>query len=167
MQKQTLISILVGTVLVLVVGFIVFRQQQDPVAPQVESTTEQDTMEQSETSSETEDAETMEDEHEEEEDHDDDQATEQPSSNEQTSQGSSGGITMSEVATHNSRTSCWTVINGSVYDLTSWVPQHPGGEKAILGICGIDGSSKFNGKHGGSSKHETILFGFKLDTLAQ
>jgi len=69
------------------------------------------------------------------------------------------------VAEHNSRESCWTIINDSVYDLTSWIPNHPGGEEAILQLCGIDGSIKFNEKHGGSSKQEMILSGFKLDSF--
>lgn len=29
------------------------------------------------------------------------------------------GITFAQVAEHNSRTSCWSVVNGNVYDLTS------------------------------------------------
>lgn len=70
--------------------------------------------------------------------------------------------TSADVSSHNSKTSCWSIINGSVYDLTSWVPQHPGGERAILSICGVDGSANFNGQHGGSSKIASILAGFKI-----
>lgn len=75
------------------------------------------------------------------------------------------GITLTEVASHNSRTSCWSIINGSVYDLTSWIPKHPGGEQRILDICGIDGSTKFNKKHGSSTKVAGILAGFKIGVL--
>lgn len=74
----------------------------------------------------------------------------------------SSAITIEEVATHNTRESCWSMINGNVYDLTSWIPNHPGGERNILQLCGIDGSSLFNGQHGGSSRHETILAGFRI-----
>ena len=72
------------------------------------------------------------------------------------------GISSTEVAGHNSRTSCWSIINGNVYDLTSWVPKHPGGEEAILKICGKDGSSKFNGKHGKDTGKIAVLSGFKI-----
>lgn len=72
------------------------------------------------------------------------------------------GITSAEVASHNSRQSCWSIINGNVYDLTSWIPEHPGGEQAILKLCGTDGSVKFNGKHGGAPKQAAVLFGFKI-----
>lgn len=79
---------------------------------------------------------------------------------------SNSGITLSLISTHNSRSSCWSAINGEVYDLTSWIPNHPGGEQVILSICGRDGSNDFNGQHGGSRKIATILAGFKIGTLA-
>lgn len=77
------------------------------------------------------------------------------------------GISAAEVASHNSRESCWSTINGNVYDLTSWIPKHPGGEGAILGLCGKDGSSKYNRQHGGDARKLTILSGFKIGVAAQ
>ncbi|MCR4333631.1 MAG: cytochrome b5 domain-containing protein [Patescibacteria group bacterium] len=77
------------------------------------------------------------------------------------------GITSAEVAAHGSRESCWSTINGNVYDLTSWIPQHPGGEQAILQLCGTDGSGKFNRQHGGAPKQAAVLFGFKIGVAAQ
>jgi cytochrome b involved in lipid metabolism len=77
------------------------------------------------------------------------------------------GITLTQVAERNSRTSCWSVINGNVYDLTSWIPNHPGGEKSILSLCGVDGSASYNRKHGGDTRPPKILAGFKLGALAQ
>jgi cytochrome b involved in lipid metabolism len=77
------------------------------------------------------------------------------------------GITMAQVAQHGTRSSCWSAINGNVYDLTSWIPNHPGGEKAILSLCGIDGSAGYNGQHGSSKKTATILGGFKLGALSK
>jgi cytochrome b involved in lipid metabolism len=81
--------------------------------------------------------------------------------------GVSGGITAAAIAQHNSRASCWSSINGNVYDLTSWIPRHPGGEQAILQLCGTDGSAKFNAQHGGGKRQATILAGFKIGTLTQ
>jgi hypothetical protein len=74
------------------------------------------------------------------------------------------GAPLDSVTAHSSRESCWTIINGSTYDLTSWIPQHPGGEEAILRLCGTDGSAAFNGKHGGAARQENILAGFKIGT---
>ncbi|MBY0538287.1 hypothetical protein K2P47_02725 [Patescibacteria group bacterium] len=76
------------------------------------------------------------------------------------------GITMQVVATHNDASSCWSVIDGKVYDLTSYVPKHPGGKSEILAICGRDGSSMFNGQHGGDAKPERVLAGYYLNVLA-
>lgn len=73
--------------------------------------------------------------------------------------------TIATIATHNSQSSCWTTINGSVYDVTNWISQHPGGEQAILGLCGIDGSSAFNDQHGGQRRPESELSSFKIGTL--
>lgn len=77
-----------------------------------------------------------------------------------------GGITLAQVAQHNTRSSCWSVVNGNVYDLTSWIPNHPGGEQNILIMCGVDGSVVYNGQHGNSKKPANMLFGFKLGALA-
>ncbi|MSR85768.1 cytochrome b5 domain-containing protein [Candidatus Woesearchaeota archaeon] len=68
--------------------------------------------------------------------------------------------TLEEVSLHNSSESCYTAIDGKVYDLTTWIAIHPGGDAAILSLCGIDGSEKFNEKHGnsGSAKYELSLF---------
>ncbi len=87
--------------------------------------------------------------------------TTQPSNTGGTS-GTLKSYTSTEVAQHTTKASCWSMINGNIYDLTSWIPKHPGGEGAILSICGIDGSSAFNGQHGRSSKVANVLVGFKI-----
>ena len=65
--------------------------------------------------------------------------------------------TMAEVAKHNSETSCRSAINGNIYDLGAFVSQHPGGDRNILKICGIDGTMAFEGKHGGQNRPEKTL----------
>ena len=56
---------------------------------------------------------------------------------------------MDQVATHDSSDSCWLVIEGKVYDVTSFVSNHPGGE-AILEGCGQDATVLFNTRPMGS-----------------
>jgi cytochrome b involved in lipid metabolism len=80
---------------------------------------------------------------------------------------SAGAITLAQVAGHNSKASCWAAISGSVYDLTAWIPNHPGGEQAILSLCGKDGTAAFNGQHGNNIKAKAVLAGFKIGALAQ
>ena len=75
-------------------------------------------------------------------------------------------ITMAQVAAHGGEASCWTAIGGQVYDLTAWISEHPGGERAILSICGKDGTAAFQGQHGGQSRPEATLATFKIGALA-
>ncbi len=77
------------------------------------------------------------------------------------------GYTMAKVKENNSATSCWSVINGKVYDLTKWINSHPGGPSAIKGICGRDGSSNFNGRHGGQSNPAENLAMYLLGPLSK
>ncbi len=79
----------------------------------------------------------------------------------------SGTYTMAVVATHDSSASCWTTINSSVYDVTTWITQHPGGQQAILGLCGKDGTAAFTGQHGGQPRPEKELASFKIGVLAK
>jgi len=79
---------------------------------------------------------------------------------------SASSYTMADVAKHADASSCWSAINGNVYDLTKWVNQHPGGPRVILGLCGKDGTSGFVGQHGGQSRPESILKGFLLGPLS-
>lgn len=51
-------------------------------------------------------------------------------------------FTMAEIATHNSKTDCWTVISGQVYELTDFVNRHPGGNEVVR-ACGIDATTLF------------------------
>ena len=80
---------------------------------------------------------------------------------------STTSYTIVQVAAHATSASCWAAINGSVYDLTSWTSQHPGGEARILSICGKDGSSLFDGQHGQDPRAQAQLAMFKIGSLAQ
>jgi len=77
------------------------------------------------------------------------------------------GLTLAEVSQHDSKTSCYTAINGSVYDLTSYISKHPGGARKILSLCGTDGTKEFMSQHEGDAKPEQILATLRIDSLAQ
>ena len=74
-------------------------------------------------------------------------------------------LTMAEVEVNDSEESCWSVIDGQVYDLTEWISKHPGGASRIIQLCGTDGTSLFQGQHGGSSGPESTLEGYLLGPL--
>ena len=62
---------------------------------------------------------------------------------------SGGGLTLEEVAKHTTKDDCWVVVNGDVLDVTKFLPDHPGGELAILTFAGKDASEEFNMIHPG------------------
>ena len=77
----------------------------------------------------------------------------------------STGYTMERVKANGTSSSCWTVINGYVYDLTKWIGSHPGGSGAITSLCGTDGTSEFLAMHRGQGKPEARLSGYALGKL--
>ncbi len=76
-------------------------------------------------------------------------------------------FTMAQIATHNSAASCYSAINGSVYNLTSFVSRHPGGSAAIKSLCGVDGTAAYNGQHGGSGRPASELASLKIGVVAK
>ena len=74
---------------------------------------------------------------------------------------------MAVVNDHDNETSCWTVINDEVYDVTAWISQHPGGPARIKGLCGQDGTSQFTGQHQGAELPMQRLASFKIGALAK
>ncbi len=59
----------------------------------------------------------------------------------------SGAYSAEEVAKHNKKDDCWVIIDGQVLDVTAFLPDHPGGEKAILLYAGRDATEEFNMLH--------------------
>ena len=57
-------------------------------------------------------------------------------------------------------------MNKNVYDLTSYVSNHPGGASAIAAICGKDGTAAFSGQHGGQSTPTSVLSSFKIGVFS-
>ncbi|KAL7623754.1 hypothetical protein AAE478_005307 [Parahypoxylon ruwenzoriense] len=52
-----------------------------------------------------------------------------------------------EVGRHNTEDSCWMILHGKVYDITSFVPKHPGGRSILLKNAGQDASAAFDSVH--------------------
>ncbi|EKM80776.1 hypothetical protein AGABI1DRAFT_112511 [Agaricus bisporus var. burnettii JB137-S8] len=59
----------------------------------------------------------------------------------------SGEYTLADVAKHNKKDDIWVVIDGQVLDVTKFLPDHPGGEKAIILYAGRDATEEFNMLH--------------------
>merc|ERR1719453_2375006 len=58
-----------------------------------------------------------------------------------------GGFTLDEVAKHVTKEDCWVVVDGQALNVTKFLPDHPGGELAILTFAGKDATAEFNMIH--------------------
>lgn len=61
-------------------------------------------------------------------------------------------VALADLGNHNSLSDCWVAYQGKVYDLTSWLPEHPGSAEAITPYCGKsqEFESAFDNQHGAS-----------------
>lgn len=74
-------------------------------------------------------------------------------------------FTLADIQTHNSPGNCWAAVEGSVYDLTTWISRHPGGPGPIQGMCGTDATARFERKHGNSNSARAALVLLKIGTV--
>ncbi|KAF2280199.1 uncharacterized protein EI97DRAFT_391110 [Westerdykella ornata] len=56
-------------------------------------------------------------------------------------------LTGADIAKHNSKDSCWVIVHGRAYDVTEFLPEHPGGSKIILKYAGKDATEEFDPIH--------------------
>jgi len=52
-----------------------------------------------------------------------------------------------ELSTHSREDDCWVAVDGKVYDVTSWIPKHPGGANLIMLCAGRDVTNLFESYH--------------------
>ena len=50
---------------------------------------------------------------------------------------------LKEITEHNTKGSAWMVIHNKVYDVTTFMQEHPGGEEVLLDVLGIDATESF------------------------
>lgn len=96
-------------------------------------------------------------------DAEDEVAAEDTDGSDQTS--SDDVFTMEDLEENDSPESCWAAMDGTVYDLTEWIDQHPGGAARIERLCGTDATEAFDGQHGGQDGPEDQLSEFEIGTL--
>ncbi|KAG6321387.1 hypothetical protein E4U44_005179 [Claviceps purpurea] len=53
----------------------------------------------------------------------------------------------SDIEKHNDENSCWVIIHGYAYDVTDFLPEHPGGSGVILKHAGKDATEEFDPIH--------------------
>ncbi|KAA3488029.1 hypothetical protein F383_27157 [Gossypium arboreum] len=72
--------------------------------------------------------------------------------------------TMQEASQHNTKDDCWIVIDGKVYDVTSYLDEHPGGDDVVLESTGKDATDDFEDA-GHSKSAKELLQSFCIGEL--
>jgi len=73
---------------------------------------------------------------------------------------------LAEVAKHNSNQSTWIVIHNNVYDVTTFLNEHPGGEEVLLEQSGKDATESFEDV-GHSSDARELMKRYKIGQLIE
>jgi cytochrome b involved in lipid metabolism len=55
-------------------------------------------------------------------------------------------LTTTEVSKHNAYSNCWIILNGNVYNISTYINSHTGGVSHIT--CGTDQTTALHSKHG-------------------
>lgn len=79
-------------------------------------------------------------------------------------------ISRQELARHDHEDSCWKAINGKVYDVTDYIPEHPTRPSVILDWCGKESTTAWNTKGHGrphSEKAEAMLEQYRVGRLPE
>lgn len=77
-------------------------------------------------------------------------------------------FTLTEVARHAVETDCWMAIDGAVYNLTAYLPDHPSRPSIILPWCGKEASEAYKTKTKGrphSPEATTLLATYRIGLL--
>ncbi|KAK4153552.1 cytochrome b5-like protein [Chaetomidium leptoderma] len=69
------------------------------------------------------------------------------------------------VAKHTSADSCWVVLHGNVYDVTEFLPEHPGGSRIILQLAGRDATAEYDPIHPPGTLEENLKPEAKLGVV--
>lgn len=56
-------------------------------------------------------------------------------------------LTLEKIATHNTASDCYLVVNSSVYNVTPFIDKHPGGRERIIAMCGQQATEIFSRIH--------------------
>ncbi len=64
-------------------------------------------------------------------------------------------FTLEEVARHAQAEDCWMAINGKVYDISAYIPEHPSRPAILLPWCGKEASEAYRTKMKGKPHSAT------------
>ncbi|KAI9805915.1 MAG: hypothetical protein M1825_000529 [Sarcosagium campestre] len=91
-------------------------------------------------------------------------ATEEPSAGAGDAAAAEDGLTYATVADHSAKNDLYVVIHDKVYNASSFVDEHPGGEEVLLDVGGQDATEAFEDV-GHSDEAREILEGMLIGPL--
>jgi len=74
--------------------------------------------------------------------------------------------TREEVKKHHDNQSSWIIIHNSIFDVTQFLNEHPGGEEVLLEQAGRDGSEAFEDV-GHSSDARELMLKYKIGEIVE
>ncbi|XP_015113698.1 cytochrome b5 isoform X2 [Diachasma alloeum] len=75
-------------------------------------------------------------------------------------------FTRAEVSKHKDNKDTWIIIHNSVYDVTKFLAEHPGGEEVLLEQAGADGTEPFEDV-GHSSDARQMMEPYKIGEIVE
>lgn len=75
-------------------------------------------------------------------------------------------FTLEEIAQHNEKKSTWIVIHDTVYDVTPFLDEHPGGEEVLIEQAGKDATESFEDV-GHSTDARDMMVKYKIGELCE
>lgn len=73
-------------------------------------------------------------------------------------------LTTAIVTQHNTALDCWVTANNNVYNITSYIKSHPGGQANIIRYCGADIAAAYTAQ-GHSANANNIFASYKIGTI--
>ncbi|KAF7162344.1 hypothetical protein CNMCM5623_007689 [Aspergillus felis] len=73
-------------------------------------------------------------------------------------------FTLQEISEHNTKKDLYLIVHDKVYDCSSFVDEHPGGEEVLLDVAGQDSTEAFEDV-GHSDEAREILEGLLVGTV--
>ena len=76
------------------------------------------------------------------------------------------GYSADDVARHCAKDDAWVIVGDGVYDITEWIPRHPGGSIPLVQYAGRDMTDAFRAYHSPNGKAAKTLNAYKIGEFA-
>ena len=72
------------------------------------------------------------------------------------------GYSADDVARHCAKDDAWVIVGDGVYDITEWIPRHPGGSIPLVQYAGRDMTDAFRAYHSPTGKAAKTLNAYRI-----